>query len=904
VSLARGLRLGPYEITVPLGAGGMGEVYRAHDSTLHRDVAIKVLPEALEKDAERLARFKREAQVLASLNHPSIAHVYGFESATLPDGPVVHFLAMELVEGEDLAVRLKRGPTPVDEVVAIARQIAEGLEEAHEHGVIHRDLKPANIKVTLDGKVKILDFGLAKALEADPMASASNPQLSHSPTLSRHATETGMILGTAAYMSPEQARGKAVDKRADIWAFGVVLFEMLTGTRLFAGETVSDTLAAVLREDVPWSRLPGDAPRKLVHVLRRCLTRDPHDRLRDIGEARLELAAPEPEKGLPAEYRVPAPRSEWWRPLTWMWAVTTLGLAIALVLVWAPWRSGAPLRGSALRFTPFSFEPGGQLNPVWSPGGKAVAFAARQKETDPFQVYVRYLDSPVATAITHVGEDAIPVGWTSAGRIVFTSSQAPAGFWSVSPVGGEPVPLLAHELAGGDYSRSAVSRDGTALALLYRDDDGAWDIGISSPPGAAPRPYQPAPFASHRFWDHPMVKFSPNGKQILLFWNPHNTGNEAWLMPYPADAAHPPHRTFEGLPAFEGTPTFAWMPDSRHVVLSTGQLYMGDTVSGAFAVFSSGTTRYVLPAVSPDGSRLAFVERSIDCDIVSVDLATAAVTPLITTQRSEEMPAWAAREPALAYVSDRNGEQEIWLHKPGQSDRPLVTARDFPAGTTQWFMAPGLSPDAARVIYLRIGRDTPGRLWMSAVTGGAPVPVVKGSAGSEFPGSWSPDGNWYVYWQTHDDQVSLARVKTTGEAEPEVLRPNVKPTKGWIPVWSPSGDWILHDDGGVKLMSPDGKTTRELSSASAVAYAFSADGRTLYGLRKLADDRLELFSTSVAGGAEKKIGTLGPEYLPGNSLGPAVRLSLSPDGKSIAYSTLKRTSNLWLMDGLDSVTPR
>jgi serine/threonine protein kinase len=289
MTLPAGTRLGPYEITAAIGAGGMGEVYRGRDATLNRDVAIKVLPAALAAEPERLARFKREAQVLASLNHPNIAHVHGFEAATLEGGSTVHFLAMEMVEGEDLAERLKRDSIPVDEALDIARQIAEGLEEAHEHGIIHRDLKPANVKITPDGKVKVLDFGLAKALDKDPGASAVNPQLSHSPTMSRHMTEAGMIMGTAAYMSPEQARGKTVDKRTDIWAFGVVMFEMFSGTRLFAGETVSDTLAAVLKTDPDWTLLPAGTPVGVRQILRRCLERDPRQRLRDIGDARLEM---------------------------------------------------------------------------------------------------------------------------------------------------------------------------------------------------------------------------------------------------------------------------------------------------------------------------------------------------------------------------------------------------------------------------------------------------------------------------------------------------------------------------------------------------------------------------------------------------------------------------------------
>ncbi len=266
MSLTAGQQLGPYAVVAPLGAGGMGEVYRATDTRLGRAVALKLLPAAFASDTERLARFEREARLLASLNHTSIAHLYGFETATLEDGATVHLIAMELVEGEDLGDRLKRGAIPVDEAIAIAKQIAEALEEAHEHGIVHRDLKPANVKLASGEKVKVLDFGMAKAYGGEG-GEGSKPELSHSPTLTRASTEAGVILGTAAYMSPEQARGKAVDKRTDIWAFGVVLFEMLTGRRLFAGETVSDTLAAVLTRDPDWSALPAAAPASLRRLL-------------------------------------------------------------------------------------------------------------------------------------------------------------------------------------------------------------------------------------------------------------------------------------------------------------------------------------------------------------------------------------------------------------------------------------------------------------------------------------------------------------------------------------------------------------------------------------------------------------------------------------------------------------
>ena len=263
MTLSSGGRFGPYEILSAIGAGGMGEVYRARDSKLNRDVALKTVLPALANDPDRLARFSREAQVLASLNHPNIAHIHGVE-----DTGGVKALVLELVDGEDLAQRIARGPIPVDEALPIARQIADALEAAHEQGVIHRDLKPANIKVRPDGTIKILDFGLAKAL--DP-AGASRASAMNSPTLSLHGTQAGLILGTAAYMSPEQARGGLVDRRADIWAFGVVLFEVLTGRRTFEGDTVSDTLASVLKSEPDLNTLPADVPPAIRRLLTLCL---------------------------------------------------------------------------------------------------------------------------------------------------------------------------------------------------------------------------------------------------------------------------------------------------------------------------------------------------------------------------------------------------------------------------------------------------------------------------------------------------------------------------------------------------------------------------------------------------------------------------------------------------------
>jgi eukaryotic-like serine/threonine-protein kinase len=276
-----GKRLGPYEILSALGAGGMGEVYQAHDTKLGRDVAIKVLPEAFAHDPERLSRFQREAKMLAALNHPNIATIYGLEQSN-----GTSYLVMELVPGETLAQRMKRdGALPVEEALTIARQMAEALEAAHEKSIIHRDLKPANVKLTPEGKVKILDFGLAKAFAGD----AANEDPSNSPTLSAAATMRGVILGTAAYMSPEQARGKSVDKRTDIWAFGCVLYELLTGKQAFQGETVTEVLAAVLRAEPGWEALPAATPASIRTLLRRCLQKDMHRRFRDAADVRIEI---------------------------------------------------------------------------------------------------------------------------------------------------------------------------------------------------------------------------------------------------------------------------------------------------------------------------------------------------------------------------------------------------------------------------------------------------------------------------------------------------------------------------------------------------------------------------------------------------------------------------------------
>ncbi|MEO7972754.1 MAG: serine/threonine-protein kinase, partial [Thermoanaerobaculia bacterium] len=388
-----GTALGNYRITAKLGEGGMGEVWRATDSKLQREVAIKVLPAAFIEDKERLARFEREAQLLAQLHHPNIASIFGLEES---EG--VRALVMELVEGEDLAERLARGPLPLGDALTIARQIAEALEVAHDKGIVHRDLKPANIMLTADGTIKVLDFGLAKAL--DPAGAAhlpdKSPAMMNSPTLTAAGTQLGMILGTAAYMSPEQAKGLPVDKRADIWAFGVLVHEMLAGRRLFAGDSVTETLASVLRNDIDFSTLPAATPAAIRALLRRCLERSPKNRLRDIGDARIALdevirgdGAIEPSLALPSRG---ASRRE-----IAAWVAAGVLAAIALGLGAFLWRRGAPAP-LVPRFTQLTFAPQFLSNARFAPDGRTVVSSAA-REGNRSELFVHRSGDPQPRAL-------------------------------------------------------------------------------------------------------------------------------------------------------------------------------------------------------------------------------------------------------------------------------------------------------------------------------------------------------------------------------------------------------------------------------------------------------------------------------------------------------------------------
>jgi len=454
VKLEPGASILHYRVVEKIGEGGMGAVWKATDSTLGRDVAIKVLPADFSSDADRLARFEREAKVLASLNHPNIGAIYGFHEA---DG--VRFLAMELVPGEDLAARLEKGSVPFSDAADFARQIAAALEYAHERGIVHRDLKPANIKITEDGTVKVLDFGLAKAVVGESSAPGPTSTPTILPTMTSAGTAIGMILGTAAYMSPEQARGKPVDKRADIWAFGVVLFEMIAGKRLFEGETVSDTLAAVLTRSIDLDALPRSTPAALRRLLMRCLERDPKMRLRDIGEARIVLessAAAEPD----AVVAVAAAQ----RP-AWMWAAAAIVLlAVGAAGALAVSRVRGPAAAPAVTFLQKSFRRQGIFNARFAPDGRTIVYSGANDGTKP-EVFV----------IQPEYQEAVPLGIPASHLLAISSKNELAiltkarwlhhrvfeGTLARVPLGGGAPRELLENVREADWSP-----DGSQLAII------------------------------------------------------------------------------------------------------------------------------------------------------------------------------------------------------------------------------------------------------------------------------------------------------------------------------------------------------------------------------------------------------------------------------------------------------
>ncbi|MGD0697638.1 MAG: protein kinase [Terriglobia bacterium] len=778
--LTSGAQLGPYEILSPLGAGGMGEVYRARDTKLNREVALKVLPEAFAANAERMARFEREAQVLASVNHPNMAAIYGLEEST-----AVRALVMELVEGPTLADRIAQGPVAIEEALPVAKQIAEALEYAHEKSIIHRDLKPANVKVTPEGTVKVLDFGLAKALAPD----TSGTHLANSPTISIAATQAGVILGTAAYMSPEQAKGKIVDRRTDIWAFGCVLYEMLGGKQAFEGETVSDVLAAVIMKDPDWNALAADTPAGIQKLLRRCLQKDPKQRLRDIGDARIAIEETLSGTGdaeadlVPAQGRPQGPPLQpWRRALPWAAALLCVGLAGVFAIgyfraISVPARS---VRSYILppEKTTFAFEAK-TGTPVLSPDGRKLLFAARNS-AGVERLWIRPLDSAAAQPLEDTEGASFPfwspdsrfVGyfaqgklmkidtsggpnqtvcdapsgrggaWSLDGRIVFTPERL-AGLEQVAAAGGTPTPLVPlnrsnqqltlrwpvflpdghHFLyfAGNPLSEVAASTNGIYLGSLDGKDRKflvqADSNALYAPPGFL------------LFLKGATLVAQPIDTRRLEL-----TGE---AVPVAEEVANPrDYRLGHFSVSQYGDLVYELGGQDREQVawLDAGGKQLGE-------VGEPGTIQDL--RLSPDGETLAEVAPAgKNVDLWLLDLARGVRTRFTFNPAEDMSPAWSPDGTKIAFSSMRSGQFDIYV-KPTNGTgtaQPLVqdNARKF---VDDW------SGDGRYLAYMR---DSPqgkngSDIWILPLFGDKkPFPFLA-SPFNEAQASFSPDDRWLAY---------------------------------------------------------------------------------------------------------------------------------------------------------------
>ena len=821
-----GTRLGPYDISASIGAGGMGEVYRGRDTTLNRDVAIKVLPAEMASDALRLARFKREAQVLASLNHSNIAHVYGFEGASLPDGSTAHFLAMEMVEGEDLSARLKRGAIPVDESIAIARQIADGLEEAHEHGIIHRDLKPGNLKVTPDGKVKILDFGLAKALEGDPSTSGSGrvPEpLEHSPTMSRHMTEAGMIMGTAAYMSPEQARGKTVDKRADIWAFGVVLYEMLAGARLFPGETVSDVLAAVLRAEIDWKALPATTPAEIKRLIARCLERDPKNRLHDIADARITIDEAV-RGGGDATAPISAIQSPGNRTSVLPWAVA----ALAVVAVTTIALKGTNARVEPRPLTTFGIllPPDQFLTRAQSPildlsaDGRTVFFVAEGKESSaifrrsfdrravtrvegtdgaehpslsPDGRWLAFFSSGMLRKVSVEGGTPVVVtpalaprgvAWAPDGSLVFTPLYT-GGVFRIAASGGDPVPLTKMDTEKGERSHRwpQVLPDGRTLIFT---------VGSALSPGE----YDASNIDAQRL---------DTGERKTIL-------KGARMARYSALGYLLFQRGGTLLAARFDPKTLAFKGEPFAIQEGVG----GDTSSGAayFSVSDRGTVALVPEASIPKTRGLVLVDRA------------GRETPLDTPPASFFHPRFSPDGTKIAVAIGGGSASDDDIHVFDLASQRL---RRLTFGQGHGF--PTWSPNGKHILFTN-GRSGETGIGLKAADGsGEDISLLKSSE-FQLPDSWHPDGKTLAMTDaTRSIDIQLLDTSPGGKVTALLASPSAGESAA---AFSPDGRYLAYQttetgtDEVVVETFPLGGGKWQISTGGGLMPAWSRDGRTLF----------------------------------------------------------------------------
>jgi serine/threonine protein kinase len=719
VTLPAGTQLGVFRIANLLGVGGMGEVYRAHDTRLGRDVALKILPAGFRSDAERLTRFEREARALAALNHPNIATIHGLE-----EHAGVHALVLELVEGDTLADRIAGRAVPVADSLAIARQLVDALETAHERAIVHRDLKPANIKVTASGLVKVLDFGLAKAMDPSPSDSGAIVDLTQSPTISS-ATRTGVILGTASYMSPEQARGRAIDKRADIWAFGCVLYEMLTGRIAFTGETLSDTIVAILDRTPDWSAVPADTPAILLRLVRRCLEKDARRRLRDIGDARhdLEEALVEPDD------RAASVRS----------------------------RTSA----RSVVFQRITDLEGLKEAPAVSPDGKMVAFVAMV--AGKRQIWIRLLAGGAPLQLTRDNADHVHPRWAPDSSTLIYFTPPPAGseggtVWEIGALGGWPRRVAA-SIGAGD-----ISHDGRRIALFQSTDD-QLSLVVTARDGSRPVRVALLPPGTYS-----PPRWAPDDRSIAI-QRLGQSGFDGHLEVI--DATSGDRSEVVGEAWLQG---FAWLPDGSGFVYGSSRdsslLYppvfnlrvVGRDGSGDRQL-TYGDHSYVDPDVHGSGTLVAgrIISRS---DIWRFPIGgsplenTRAAVPITRQTGQVRVPSVSPDEREIVYVSDSGGHANLWIAATdGSAVRPITFETD-PAVA---FGIPVWSPRGDVIVFVRV-ESTAATLWGIAPDGSNLRQLVHGWAPC-----FSADGRWLYYWRLGVEPGGIERVPIDG-GSPEFIR--------------------------------------------------------------------------------------------------------------------------------------
>jgi eukaryotic-like serine/threonine-protein kinase len=874
--------LGPYELLSPLGAGGMGSVYRARDRRLNRDVALKILPEAAQKDPDRQRRFLQEAQAASALNHPNILIVYDVGA---DNG--VSYIAAELIDGQSLRGALQQGPLPLRTLLDYAAQIADGLAAAHDAGIVHRDLKPENVMLTGNGRAKIVDFGLAKA------AVALRGHADQAATM----TAEGVILGTVPYMSPEQARGSSVDYRSDQFSFGVMLYEMATARQPFRRDSPVQTLSAIISEEPQsLSDLNPKLPLMLRWIVERCLAKDVGQRyasttdlandLRTIRDRLAEISTGTAAALLPD------------RRLSKSHVVGTVVIVTSAVVAAAGWLINAPPTGAnlaAYRFTPLATDAGYQGSPAWSPDGKAIAYVA---EIDGVvQVFSRSLSSSLRAQITHSRFHCRDPFWSPDGTHIYYISLARDrdGLWSASSTGG------TSDLVLENVTYAAISPKGDRLAVFRNTSNGGMSsatLWTSSPPGAEPRRYAAPPFNSGVYVDS-MPQFSPDGSKLGIWAMAWAQPPKFWIVPTSGGAPYIALKSLDDLRA--SSPPFAWLADSRRIVAAIRRgevlrthLWVADTEADSSQPVTMTNGDENTPAVSPDGERLVFASQTADWDLVEVPLDGTPPRSLLVTSRNEGSLTWSPTNPEFAFVTDRSGHPEIWLrNRDGQWERPVVTDRDFPDGPTQLLSAPAFSPDGQRVAYQRSSRSG-FRIWISTLAGGPAVQISRDTSFQDAP-TWSPDGAWIAYVQAVTQGVwTLVRVRVGGGEAPVPVSRDIDAYAH--PVWSPNGKWIAcNTRQGLSLFSPDAPNHRVLSEAEWFVHEWAADSSRLYAVRA-SDDRRQLVLASIDAqtGREQILNAnLGPLPLANAPIGSLSRVS----DKTFATAVLHIRSDLWVLDG-------